>query len=60
MDNDYIRKIEADVAEIKADVKKLMLFMAVEKAKDSKNSKYISGIISLIVSLVVLGIGKVL
>lgn len=52
-----VSHIEQDVKEVKKDVKSLMLFMAVEKAKAKKNTMIVSGGISLIVSLIVLAAG---
>ena len=58
MDDNRIERIEEDVKEIKSDVKKLMMFMAVSKAVEAKKSKFTSGFISLVVSLIVFGITR--
>jgi hypothetical protein len=60
MDDKAFEMLEADVREIKQDVKSLMMFMAVEKAKAKKNTMITSGLISLIVSLISLAVGKIL
>lgn len=60
MDNDTLayalKEVKEDVKEVKKDVKSLMLFMAVEKAKQKRSTVLVSGMISLFVALVVLGI----
>lgn len=57
---EYIKKIERDVDEVKKDVKALMVFMAIEQAKNKRDTILFSGFISLTVSAVALAIGKLL
>lgn len=60
MDDKSFGMLERDVREIKQDVKALMMFMAVEKAKAKKNTMITSGFISFIVSATILLIGRLL
>lgn len=64
MDNDVleyaIKKLDKDIVEVKADVKALMMFMAVEKATQKRNTIFTSGLMSVIVSLVTYGLTKFL
>lgn len=61
MDNkEDIQRIEEDLKEIKQDVKSLLLFMAVEQAKNKQNIVLFSAGISLVVSITTLAIGKFL
>jgi hypothetical protein len=52
--------LKADLREIKADVKELMMFMAVEQAKNKKSSMVTSGVISLIVAVLTMVLGRFL
>lgn len=49
---DYIKRIEKDLTEVKADVKNLLMFMAVEKANAKRSTYIISIMISSVISLV--------
>lgn len=61
MDNkDDIQRIEDDLKEIKQDVKALLMFMAVEQAKNKQNIVLFSAGVSLVVSVATLAIGKLL
>lgn len=64
MDNETLKyaveKIDKDVMEVKTDVKALMMFMAVEKATQKRNTMITSSLMSIIVSLVTFGLTKYL
>lgn len=55
-----VRELHGDVKEIKKDVKSLMIFMAVEKAFQKRRTYIISFLVSLVISLIGIGVGHIL
>lgn len=55
-----IKEMKEDIKEVKTDVKALMMFMAIEKANQKRNVMFISGFMSIIVSLITFGLTKYL
>ena len=51
-----IKEMKEDIKELKTDIKALMLFMAVEQDKLKRNNMYITAVLSLVVSLVTVGV----
>lgn len=55
-----VKEMKADIKDIQTDVKALMLFMAVEKARAKKDAMMFSGCVSLVVSIVLIGVSKLI